>query len=125
MGATGRRLMLLGHTWEMGAISVFFNPKENFGKYARQTIESMDEIQRQSLLQSIAISSGVATGPLSQQQRTEAFQTLEEFKKYQGRIPIALQLLGQPSDQPHMSVVPGGLAPVNVMTQTRLYSLTV
>eukprot|EP00978_Attheya_sp_CCMP212_P010339 scaffold24973_cov36-Attheya_sp.AAC.1 len=55
----------------------------------------MDENQRQSLLRSISISSGVLANPaaVSSQERAGAYQNLEQFKVYPGRIPACIELL--------------------------------
>eukprot|EP00550_Attheya_septentrionalis_P000795 CAMPEP_0198290488 /NCGR_PEP_ID=MMETSP1449-20131203/8336_1 /TAXON_ID=420275 /ORGANISM="Attheya septentrionalis, Strain CCMP2084" /LENGTH=1467 /DNA_ID=CAMNT_0043988997 /DNA_START=193 /DNA_END=4596 /DNA_ORIENTATION=+ len=55
----------------------------------------MDENQRQSLLRSISISSGVLANPaaVSSQERAGAYQNLEQFKLYPGRIPACIELL--------------------------------
>ena len=56
----------------------------------------MDENQRQSLYQSIAISTGIPLNSSSiatAQQRKDAFLNLEEFKKYEQRIVACIDLL--------------------------------
>lgn len=55
----------------------------------------MDENQRQTILKSIAVSSGCMGGNISTQDRHEAFRILEEFKSYNGRIPICITWLHQ------------------------------
>ena len=82
----------------------------------------MDEAQRQSLLLSIAISAGVAVGTFLPQQRQDAFNTLEQFKTYDGRVAIALQLLQTPS---HSLALPGSANTLDVTAATTLYALLI
>lgn len=55
----------------------------------------MDESQYQSLYQSIAISTGKIPGPVTPQQRSEAYTNLEQFKKYDGRVAGCIDLIGK------------------------------
>lgn len=82
----------------------------------------MDETQRQSLLQAVAISAGVAVGTFLPQQRQDAFNTLEQFKTYDGRVAIALQLLQAPS---HSLALPGSTNMIDVTAATKLFSLQI
>ena len=82
----------------------------------------MDETQRQSLLQAVAISAGVAVGTFLPQQRQDAFNTLEQFKTYDGRVAIALQLLQAPS---HSLTLPGSANTIDVTAATKLFALQI
>jgi len=83
----------------------------------------MDENQKASLLQAIAISS--ATSPrlsplITPQSRIEAFNTLEQFKQFSGRMGMALTLLR--TDQHTVPVLNSGQV-VDITAPTKLYVL--
>ena len=54
----------------------------------------MDDNQQQTVLNSIAVSTSLSS-TVSQQDRQVAFQVLEEFKAYEGRIPACIAWLNQ------------------------------
>ena len=86
----------------------------------------MNESQRQSLLSAIAISSGVAGlgHNITQQQRSEAFTNLEQFKAYPGRVAACVEMIGcttlqfsGPNNTPIDVTVPGKLYALGVIQE--------
>ena len=76
----------------------------------------MNEPQLQSLLTAIAISSGLTTSSTTTpSQRSSAFEALEQFQSYPGRIAACLHLLSRPAL--HLD------ANVDVTTPAKLYAL--
>jgi hypothetical protein len=73
----------------------------------------MNEPQIQSLLTAIAISSGLSPN-ITPSQRTAAFESLEQFKSYPGRIAGCVELIGRQS-----LLIDG----VDVTAPTKLFSL--
>lgn len=55
----------------------------------------MDESQQQTVLRSIAVSSGFANINVSPNDRQLAFKVLEDFKAYDGRMPVCISWLHQ------------------------------
>jgi len=90
----------------------------------------MDEAQRLSLLRAVAISAGVLAAGIAPQQRQDAFHTLEQFKTYDGRVAVALQLLQAPAHSLAADGGPAGAgggvgAVINVTAATKLFALQV
>lgn len=55
----------------------------------------MNESQRQSLLGAVAISSGASGfGNVTPQQRADAYNNLEQFKTYPGRMAACIEMIG-------------------------------
>ena len=85
----------------------------------------MDDHQRNSLLQAIAISS--VSSPSIQSlitptSRSTAFTTLEQFKQFDGRVAIALTLIQ--TEQHSITLTEGGVTNhVNITAPTKLYAL--
>lgn len=77
---------------------------------------STSDIER--LLQAIAISSGANGIIVAHQQRLEAFQSLEQFKSYPGRVTSCIELIGRRSI---LSVI--GSDNVDVTVSAKLYAL--
>eukprot|EP00804_Cyclotella_cryptica_P002600 CCRYP_010429-RC/>CCRYP_010429-RC protein AED:0.08 eAED:0.08 QI:0/0.9/0.90/1/0.7/0.54/11/1348/1458 len=83
----------------------------------------MNDPQLESLLTAIAISSGLLTAPSSSTptQRNSAFQALDQFQSYPGRIAACLDLLTRPTLLlHHHHATP---LPLDVTTPTKLYAL--
>lgn len=55
----------------------------------------MDDQQQQTVLKSVAISSGLGGGGVSSQDMQMAFRVLEEFKAFEGKIPVCIGWLHQ------------------------------
>jgi Importin beta-related nuclear transport receptor len=83
----------------------------------------MDNNQKQELFRAIAIStatSPILTPLINQQSRAESYNKLEEFKKYNGRVAIILELL-----QTETLVLPVNGQHVDITASTKLYALGV
>lgn len=74
----------------------------------------MDESQQQTVLKSIAVSTSSAN--VAPQDRQQAFQVLEQFKAYEGRIPACIALLHQ---ERHV------YENLDISVATKLYALSV
>ena len=77
----------------------------------------MNEPQIQSLLAAIAISSGLSPN-ITPSQRTSAFDALEQFKSYTGRIGGCVELIGRPSLSLDVETTS-----IDVTTPTKLFCL--
>ena len=73
----------------------------------------MDESQQQTVLKSIAVSTSHSAN-VAPQDRQQAFQVLEQFKAYEGRIPACIALLHQ---ERHV------YENVDISVATKLYAL--
>lgn len=81
----------------------------------------MNEPQLQSLLTAIAISSGLtSTSTTTPSQRSSAFQALEQFQSYPGRIAACLHLLSQPA---LIFRLDANATAIDVTTPAKLYAL--
>jgi exportin-5 len=83
----------------------------------------MDDNQKLSLFRAIAIST--ASSPIliplvNAQSRADAFETLEQFKKFDGRVAVILELL-----QTEALVLPVGSNNLDITASAKLYTLGV
>ena len=85
---------------------------------------AMNESQSQSLLEAIAISSGILGSNITQQQRSNAFTNLEQFKTYPQRVPACVEMIGCNTLQ-IAGTVSSGNAPIDVTVPGKLYALSV
>ena len=83
----------------------------------------MDDDQKLTLFRAIAISTAASPAllPPNPQSRAEAFNTLEQFKKFDGRAAVILQLL---QTERHILPLPNS-ASVDITASTKLYTLGV
>lgn len=79
----------------------------------------MDQNQKESLFRAIAISTAVLP-QITPQSRQEAFETLESFKKFDGRVGVILELL-----QTESLSLPYNNGQVDITASTKLYLLGV
>jgi hypothetical protein len=75
----------------------------------------MDENQQQTVLRSIAVSSGFAASNVSASDRGLSFKVLEDFKVYDGRISVCISWLHQ---ERH------GIEGADITVPVKLYALT-
>ena len=87
------------------------------------SIHAMNESQRQSLLEAIAISSGILGSNITPQQRTNAFTNLEQFKTYPQRVSACVDMIGCNTLQ--IAGTGSGNAPIDVTVPGKLYALGV
>jgi hypothetical protein len=83
----------------------------------------MDDNQKLSLFRAIAIStasSPVLIPLVNAQSRADAFETLEQFKKFDGRVAVILELL-----QTEALVLPVGSNNLDITASAKLYTLGV
>ena len=83
----------------------------------------MNESQRQSLLEAIAISSGIFGSNITPQQRSNAFTNLEQFKTYPQRVSACVDMIGCNTLQ--IAGTGSGNAPIDVTVPGKLYALGV
>lgn len=82
----------------------------------------MDENQRQSLLEAIAISSAAGFGKITSQQRSDAYSNLEQFKSYPGRMAACVEIIGSDT----LQISSGGIGSVvDITVPSKLYALGV
>lgn len=82
----------------------------------------MNEAQRQSLLGAIAISSGASgLGAITPQQRADAFNHLEQFKTFNGRIAACLEMI----ECSVLQIAGAGNSAIDVTVAGKLYALGV
>ena len=84
----------------------------------------MDESQRQSLLEAIAISSGAGHGNnITSQQRLDAYSNLEQFKSYPGRMAACVEIIA--CDTLQISSAGNGSVVMDITVPSKLYALGV
>jgi hypothetical protein len=82
----------------------------------------MNEAQRQSLLEAIAISSGSSGfGDITPKQRADAFTNLEQFKTFNGRIAACVEMI----ECTTLQIAGAGNAAIDVTVPGKLYAFGV